>query len=143
MKNKGFTLIELLLVIAIIGVIATALLTVINPGEQQRRAKDTKIKQEISKIAQAGESYAALLGSYGYVDPATEIPSSGTWYNADCWTYWGNFGFAKGSLPFHPDGNQYELGCSNTGMYIRGYSNGDGWHYGSSDGLIHEEGLHW
>lgn len=53
-KKSGFTLIELLIVIALIGVLAVALLSTINPLEQTRKAKDSE------RRASAGEFLSAL-----------------------------------------------------------------------------------
>lgn len=39
-KQKGFTLVELLVVIGILGIIATVILTIINPPEQTARGRD-------------------------------------------------------------------------------------------------------
>jgi type II secretion system protein G len=60
--NKGFTLIELLIVIAIIGILATALLpTILNaPG----KARDSARQLGISGVITAIESYNADEGKY-------------------------------------------------------------------------------
>lgn len=47
---KGFTLIELLLVIAILGILAVALLVAINPGEAQKKARDSKRFADIKTL---------------------------------------------------------------------------------------------
>lgn len=53
--NKGFTLIEILLVVAIIGIIAS--ITVTQVSSSRQRAKDAKIKQQISNILTYAEKY--------------------------------------------------------------------------------------
>ena len=80
MKNsKGFTLIELLLVIAVLGVLAAAVLTAINPIAKINAAKDATMKSDISQLANAISAYyinAAARGAVTYpVTLSDLIPS--------------------------------------------------------------------
>src|SRR3989344_6624365 len=60
----GFTLIELLIVIAIIGVLAAGLLTIINPVLHINRAKDSQKLQGLSSIKNGLEIYYNLAKKY-------------------------------------------------------------------------------
>jgi len=62
-KESGFTLIELLIVIVIIGILAGVLIAVINPAQQQNRARDAGVKASMNKIALATEGYISAYGS--------------------------------------------------------------------------------
>lgn len=62
--QKGFTLIELLIVIAILGVLAAAVVTAINPVKKIKQANDAKIKNDIGQIATAMQAYYTLNASY-------------------------------------------------------------------------------
>lgn len=42
MSKKAFTIIEILIVVGVLGILAVALLVLINPAEAQRRTRDTK-----------------------------------------------------------------------------------------------------
>ncbi|NIT04039.1 prepilin-type N-terminal cleavage/methylation domain-containing protein [Candidatus Saccharibacteria bacterium] len=55
--KKGFTLIELLIVITIIGVLAVAILSAINPIEQIRRAQDQGLESDASELLNGLERY--------------------------------------------------------------------------------------
>ncbi len=54
MMKKGFTLLELLIVIAILAVLATATVLVLNPGEYLRQARDTQ------RVTDLGSLHGAL-----------------------------------------------------------------------------------
>lgn len=66
MKNfkKGFTLIELIIVIAIVALISTATLAVLNPFGQFNKARDAKMKSDLSQIQKALEAYYQDNGRY-------------------------------------------------------------------------------
>lgn len=70
--KKGFTLVELLVVMAIVGVLAAASITLINPVAQMNKARDSKRKADIAQIRAALELYRSDNGSY----PATDWVNS-------------------------------------------------------------------
>ena len=61
-NQKGFTLIELLIVIVIIGILAGVLIAVINPAQQQSRARDAGVQATINKVALAVEGFVSAYG---------------------------------------------------------------------------------
>lgn len=61
---KGFTLIELLVVIAVIGVLAGAIIVMINPTAQLARARDAGRKSDLKQIRGALERYNIINGTY-------------------------------------------------------------------------------
>jgi len=64
-KMRGFTLVEMLIVIAIIGVLAVAVLSAINPVEQMRKARDTRRKSNAAELLNAVERYYTTNETYG------------------------------------------------------------------------------
>ena len=58
-KAPGFTLIELLVVIALIGILAVAVLSALNPTEQVNKAKDAKMSADASQLLSAIDRYYA------------------------------------------------------------------------------------
>lgn len=62
--RKGFTLIELVIVIAVIGLLVTVSLSLINPAGQFKKARDIKRKSDLLQIQAALELYRADQNSY-------------------------------------------------------------------------------
>lgn len=62
--KHGFTLVELLIVIAIIGILSASVVSVINPIQQQKKARDAVRRADLSKISTALEQYYADHNSY-------------------------------------------------------------------------------
>lgn len=59
LSQKGFTLVELLIVIVIIGILAGVVIGVLNPIQQQNRARDAGIRAQLDKIALSNKSLYA------------------------------------------------------------------------------------
>ncbi len=66
--QKGFTLIELLIVIAILGVLAAAVLSAINPVEQINRGRDTGSLSDAEQLHSAIDRYNAAQGFLPWQD---------------------------------------------------------------------------
>jgi prepilin-type N-terminal cleavage/methylation domain-containing protein len=58
-KNSGFTLIELLVVITLIGILAVAVLSALNPIEQINKARDAGKRADASQLLTALDRYFA------------------------------------------------------------------------------------
>lgn len=77
-KTNGFTLIELIVVTAIIALIATAAIVTLNPFSQFQKARDSRIKSDLSQIQKALEAYYQDKGSYPNSGSYKMLNSSGT-----------------------------------------------------------------
>lgn len=81
-SQAGFTMIELLIVIAILGILAVAVLSAINPVEQINRGRDTGSRSDAEQLLSAIDRYNAFAGYYpwqnGASDPTVAVP----------WTDW-------------------------------------------------------
>src|SRR3989344_9025611 len=66
MKNfkRGFTLIELLIVIAVIGILAGGITSIVNPVAQFQKARDAQRKTDFSQIQKAFETFYQDNGKY-------------------------------------------------------------------------------
>lgn len=63
-KNTGFTLIEILIVMVLIGILAVALLSAINPVEQIKKARDNQRKSDAAELLNAYDRYYTTQGCY-------------------------------------------------------------------------------
>lgn len=62
--KKGFTMIELLIVITILGILAVAVLSAINPIEQMNRGRDTGSRSDAEQLLSAVDRFYATQGHY-------------------------------------------------------------------------------
>jgi general secretion pathway protein G len=69
--KRGFTIVELLVVVAVIGILAAAIASIINPIAQFQKAQDSKRKSDLAQIQRALEIYYQDYRSYpnsnGYI----------------------------------------------------------------------------
>lgn len=56
LTSQGFTLVELLIVIVIIGILAGVVIGVLNPIQQQNRARDASTRSQLDKLALSTKS---------------------------------------------------------------------------------------
>jgi prepilin-type N-terminal cleavage/methylation domain-containing protein len=81
-KQLGFTMIELLIVIAILGILAVAVLSAINPIEQINRGRDTGTRSDAEQLISAIERFYAMTGYYPW-NAAVGDPAALAWTEAD------------------------------------------------------------
>lgn len=115
--NVGFTVVELLIVIAVLGLLVTAVISVINPERQFQNARNAQRKKDLRQMAKAVDSYAATYGTYpstggqwcttSHANPAVTsfklCPSNP------------NFGLVPGDLTKLPEDPKPGIGNPNTG----------------------------
>lgn len=75
--ERGFTLVELLIVLALIGVLAVAVLSAINPIEQINRARDTGYKNDIEQLISALDRYYTTQKELPWKDVVAGNPVPG------------------------------------------------------------------
>lgn len=80
MKSKGFTLIELLVVVAIIGVLATVVLSSLNSARV--KARDARRDADIKNIQTALELYHLDNGQYPHQAQWLGVAPNGAWANS-------------------------------------------------------------
>lgn len=68
LRQAGFTMIELLVVIAVIGVLAVAVLSSINPIEQINKGRDTRTRSDAAQLINAVDRYYATQEKYPWND---------------------------------------------------------------------------
>lgn len=70
---KGFTMIELLIVIAILGVLAVAVLSAINPVEQINRGRDTGSRSDAEQLLSAIDRFNAFQAYYPWQSGGADV----------------------------------------------------------------------
>lgn len=74
--HKGFTLIELLIVIAVLGILAVAVLSAINPIEQINRSRDTGTRSDAEQLISAIDRFYASQGYYPWQTGADDTANA-------------------------------------------------------------------
>lgn len=101
--QAGFTLLELMIVIAILSLISAAVIAVVNPADQIKKANDTKRKSDLGQIGKALEQYYDDNGRYPASNAAYQIVGLDT--NPLAWgVSWPPY---MELLPQDPSGSKY------------------------------------
>lgn len=82
-SQAGFTMIELLIVIAILGILAVAVLSAINPVEQINRGRDTGSRSDAEQLLSAIDRYNAFAGYYPWQNGASDDVYDVAWTTWD------------------------------------------------------------
>ena len=72
-SKLGFTMIELLIVIAVLGILAVAVLSAINPIEQINRGRDTGSRSDAEQLLSAVDRFYAAKGYYPWALDSNSI----------------------------------------------------------------------
>jgi prepilin-type N-terminal cleavage/methylation domain-containing protein len=103
-SEKGFTLIELLIVIVIIGILAGVLIALIDPAQQQNRARDAGVKAAMNKVVLSVQGY---ISAYGHAPDALRFAGS-----LDNITIFGTCAAAANTCLFSVTGNPLPSSCA-------------------------------
>jgi prepilin-type N-terminal cleavage/methylation domain-containing protein len=88
---KGFTLIELLIVIAVLGILAVAILSAINPIEQINRSRDTGSRSDSEQLIGAIDRFYASRGFYPWTTGVNDNNTELAWTSVGtAWTVAGS-----------------------------------------------------
>ena len=85
-RQAGFTMIELLIVIAILGILAVAVLSAINPIEQINRGRDTGSRSDAEQLLSAIDRFYASNGYYPWQSGASDVAAAIDWISIDTTT---------------------------------------------------------
>lgn len=82
-KAAGFTMIELLIVISILGILAVAVLSAIDPIEQINRGRDTGLRSDAEQLLSAIDRYNAFQGYFPWVSSTADTALTQAWNQVD------------------------------------------------------------
>ncbi|HUV72107.1 MAG TPA: type II secretion system protein [Clostridia bacterium] len=82
-RKAGFTMIELLIVIAVLGILAVAVLSAINPIEQINRGRDTGGRSDAEQLLSAIERFYTMRGFYPWQVDAETLETDLVWTRVD------------------------------------------------------------
>lgn len=91
MNSKGFTLIELLVVISIIGIISAGLITIIDPVQKMRQARDSQRLVIMASVRRSLQNYLVSFGNF---------PSANSGGASSCTSSCGGWEVAGCDIPF-------------------------------------------
>lgn len=79
-SQAGFTMIELLVVISVIGILAVAVLSSINPIEQINKGRDTRTRSDAAQLINAVDRYYAIHEVYPWntLNAGSYTPAAGS-----------------------------------------------------------------
>ncbi len=135
-NNKGFTLVELLVVIVIVGILATTLLLVINPGALTAKARDTTRLNDMDTINKS--LGLALAEQEVILSAATADSSAGASTQAVDGTGWVQFTIPTGKTGLSKYVSTLPVDPTNTGANIYTFSS-DGTNYELNAVLEHAD----
>lgn len=111
LSRSGFTVVELVTVIAIIGVLATIIISSYSGVQAENR--DTRRKTDIANIAKALEVYYSDTGAYPIPTGTTSTINS-SWYssNDSSWTTFNSLMTDVAAMPTDPRNNAQPLNAN-------------------------------
>ncbi|MBI5742815.1 MAG: prepilin-type N-terminal cleavage/methylation domain-containing protein [Candidatus Niyogibacteria bacterium] len=120
--NKGFTILEMLVVIAVIGMLASAI--VVLTGQVRAKSRDARREQDVKQIANALDLYVTSTRAFPTCSTEVVIGSSADVCLAPVLVNMG----AINALPSDPLG-QTTGTCNTAGNYVYCYQSADGRSY--------------
>jgi prepilin-type N-terminal cleavage/methylation domain-containing protein len=133
--SKGFTLIELLIVMAILGVLATGTIMLLNPQQQIKKANDSRRKSDLRYITNLLNLYYNDNGKYPAPNPGTCDLDNGSG-SGNCFVYskagsgWiPLLSTYSSALPVDPINNANDPRVTGNYSYAYGDVSQDGQHY--------------
>jgi len=121
-NQSAFTLIELLIVITLIGILAVAVLSALNPIEQVNKANDARKRSDAAQLLNAIDRYFAANLVFPWTEFDTDPYNNDAAYGGPA--YWQGVGVCADATPVDTDGDADTPaagtgGCDNDGLLIQ------------------------